>query len=72
MHKVLKPFKTVNRRFKVDDPVAANDIQGDVSFDTWVERGFIDGLKKIKTVMGVEGVVTKRGKLVGESAAAKV
>ncbi len=38
---VLKPFKTVNRRFKTGDVVTESDIQGAVSFDQWKARGFI-------------------------------
>ena len=41
MFHVAKSFHTVNRRFKVDDPIGPHDIQGDVSFEVWLERGFI-------------------------------
>ena len=41
MYKVSKPFHTMNRRFSVNDPVGPNDIQGAVSFEIWMERGFI-------------------------------
>lgn len=46
MFTVAKPFHTMNRRFKAGDPVAPNDIQGSVSFETWLERGFIAETKK--------------------------
>ena len=43
MFTVSKPFHTVNRRFSVGQEIGPNDIQGSVSFDVWVERGFITG-----------------------------
>lgn len=45
MYKVLKPFHTINRRFNAGAEIGPNDIQGEVTFDVWVERGFIDGPK---------------------------
>ena len=44
---VVKPFKTVNRRFAVGDVVTAADIQGVVSFEQWKENGFI-GAPEVK------------------------
>lgn len=38
---VVKPFKTLNRKFKIDDAVTAADIEGPVSLDVWIARGFI-------------------------------
>lgn len=38
---VVKPFKTVNRRFKAGDVVTPADIQGYITFEQWKERGFI-------------------------------
>lgn len=38
---VVKPFKTLNRKFKIGDSVSPEDIHGVVSFDQWKERGFI-------------------------------
>jgi hypothetical protein len=43
MHTVVKPFKTLNRRFKVGDPITPADIIWDnlVSFAELKERGMI-------------------------------
>lgn len=43
MATVLKPFKSLNRKFKTNDAVVPSDIEGAVTFDIWVERGFISG-----------------------------
>lgn len=41
-YEVAKPFSTVDTRFReVGKPVTRDEIRGAVSFDTWVERGFI-------------------------------
>ena len=49
MAKVLKSFNTNVRRFAAGDDVGPMDITGDVSFEAWVDGGFI----------GLEPVVTK-------------
>lgn len=41
MFHVAKSFHTVNRRFKEGDEIGPHDIQGDVPFEVWIERGFI-------------------------------
>lgn len=58
MSKVAKSFHTANRRFSAGDEVGPNDIQGAVSFETWVERGFIDG-PKAKPLVGGDEKPTK-------------
>jgi hypothetical protein len=39
--KVLKAFKTVNRRLKIDDPINESDDLSPHSFDDLKSRGFI-------------------------------
>lgn len=44
---VVKPFKTLNRKFKIGDRVSPENIHGVVTFDQWKERGFI-GAPEVK------------------------
>lgn len=46
MAKVLKPFVTNIRRFDVGDEVSPSDVAGAMSFNDWVDRGFI-GLEPV-------------------------
>lgn len=43
MPKVLKPFKTLNRRFAVGADVEPADCTGSASYEDLVARGFIEG-----------------------------
>lgn len=38
---VVKPFKTVTRRFASGDAVTAADIDGSLNLEGWIERGFV-------------------------------
>lgn len=38
---VAKDFKTVNRRFTAGMPITPEEVLGRVTFDVWMERGFI-------------------------------
>lgn len=42
-HVVVKPFKSVNRKFKAGDKITAADIDagGAYSLDDWAARGFV-------------------------------
>lgn len=42
-HLVAKDFKSINRVFKVGDPIMPDDIDPEtvLSFEQWKERGFI-------------------------------
>jgi len=58
MHYVVaKDFKSVNRVFSVGMPIKPDDVEGDISFDVWKERGFIEEASATFGILAAEKVV---------------
>lgn len=66
MYAVTKEFKTVNRKFKVDQPVAPSDVEeaNGLTFDVLKERGFIEARRvdyDAMTRVDLEALAAQRG-----------